>query len=129
MSKNKMNYDYMYKGKKSSFAGNAGAEKYTPGLVGKIAMAITAPSAVIAFVSVMIAMFGMTQALIVTFITLILSFFGGIVLTVDIVIFNRKQKKKYNNTDGSKELDIMRIVHMVIGIFVGIIIGYLIWGI
>ena len=28
-----------------------------------------------------------------------------------------------------KEMDIMRIVHMIIGIIAGIIIGYLIWGV
>lgn len=128
MSKKQMNYDYMYKGKKSSSAGGAGAGKYTPGMVGKIAMAITAPSAVLSFISVIIALFGMTEVLIVTFITLIISFIGSIVLVVDIVIFNRKQRKKYKDTESPKELDIMRIVHMVIGIFVGIIIGYLIWG-
>ena len=129
MSKKHINYDYMYKGKKNSLHSNTVTDKYTPGMVGKIAMTITAPSAIISLVSVMIAVFGMPQAIIVTFISFIISFIGGIVITIDIIMFNRKQKKKYKDSDTPKELDIVRIIHMVIGIFVGIIIGYLIWGV
>ena len=128
MSKKQMNYNYMYKGKKSNSGVNGTNEKYTPGTVGKIAMAVTIPSAIIAFISVMIAVFGMIQALIVTAITFIISFIGSVVLAIDIVIFNRKQKKKYGKADEPKEMDMMRILHMIIGIFVGVIIGYLIWG-
>lgn len=128
MSKKQMNYNYMYKGKKSNSGINGANEKYTPGTVGKIAMAVTIPSAIIAFISVMIAVFGMIQALIVTAITFIISFIGSVVLAIDIVIFNRKQKKKYGKADEPKEMDMMRILHMIIGIFVGVIIGYLIWG-
>ena len=41
--------------------------RYTPGTVGKIAIAVTVPSAIIAFVSVMIALLtSMIQALMVT---------------------------------------------------------------
>ena len=96
--------------------------RYTPGTVGKIAIAVTVPSAIIAFVSVMI------QALMVTLITFIISFVGSIILAIDIVIFNRKQSKKSVTSDQPKQLDIMRIVHLIVGIGVGIIIGYLIWG-
>ena len=71
MSKKQMNYNYMYKGQKNQQA-NTAYEKYTPGTVGKIAMAITAPSAIISFISVMVAVFGMIQALIVTFFTFII---------------------------------------------------------
>lgn len=128
MSKKQMNYNYMYKGQKNNKQMNTGYEKYTPGTVGKIAMAITAPSVIIAFISVMVAVFGMIQALVVTFVTFIISLLGSIVIAIDIVRFNRRQKKA---TGGSKEpetLDIMRVVHMLIGIAVGVIIGYLIWG-
>ena len=126
MSKKQMNYNYMYKGQKSNQK-NSGYEKYTPTLVGKIAMGITIPSVIIAFISVMIALFGVIQALPVTFITFVISVLGSIVLVIDIV--NRKQKKlSGSSNDGVKEMDIMRIVHMLIGIVVGIIIGYLIWG-
>lgn len=128
MGKKQMNYNYMYKGQKNSHQTNTGYERYTPGTVGKIAMAITAPSAIISFISVMIAVFGMIQALIVTFFTFIISLIGAIVIAVDIVRFNRKQRKAAGVSNEPKEMDIMRIVHMLIGIGVGVIIGYLIWG-
>lgn len=128
MGKKQMNYNYMYKGQKNSHQTNTGYERYTPGTVGKIAMAITAPSAIISFISVMIAVFGMIQALIVTFFTFIISLVGAIVIAVDIVRFNRKQRKAAGVSNEPKEMDIMRIVHMLIGIGVGVIIGYLIWG-
>lgn len=128
MGKKQMNYNYMYKGQKNSHQTNTGYERYTPGTVGKIAMAITAPSAIISFISVMIAVFGMIQALIVTFFTFIISLVGAIVIAVDIVRFNRKQRKAAGVANEPKEMDIMRIVHMLIGIGVGVIIGYLIWG-
>lgn len=103
--------------------------RYTPGTVGKISIAVTVPSAIIAFVSVMIALLTpMIQALMVTLITFIISFVGSVILAIDIVIFNRKQSKKSGTSDQPKQLDIMRIVHLIVGIGVGIIIGYLIWG-
>lgn len=109
---------------------NTGYEKYTPGTVGKIAIGITTPSAIIAFVSVLVALFGMPEAMIVTLITFVISFVGSIVIMIDIVAFNQKQKRKTSANKGNTDnpLDIMRIVHMLIGIVVGIIIGYLIWG-
>lgn len=128
MSKKQMNYNYMYKGQKSNQQIKSGYEKYTPGTVGKIAMAITVPSAIISFVSVMIAVFGMIQALVVTFFTFIISLVGSIVIVIDIVRFNRRQKKATQVSEEPKTIDIMRMVHMLIGIVVGIIIGYLIWG-
>ena len=51
MSKKQMNYDYMYKGKKNGSPMRTGYEKYTPGIVGKIALGITVPSALIALIS------------------------------------------------------------------------------
>jgi glucan phosphoethanolaminetransferase (alkaline phosphatase superfamily) len=105
-----------------------GYGKYTPGTVGKIAMAVTIPSALIALISVLVALFVLPEALIVTLVTFIISFVGSIVIMADIVIFNHKQKKSDSKSDEVKQPDIMRIVHMLIGIVVGIIIGYLIWG-
>lgn len=128
MNKKQMNYNYMYKGQKSNRQMNSGYEKYTPGTVGKIAMAITVPSALIAFISVMVAVFGMIQALVVTLVTFIISFVGSIVIAIDIVRFNRRQKKVTGTKNEPQNMDIMRVVHMLIGIVVGIIIGYLIWG-
>ena len=62
MSKKQMNYDYMYKGKKNGSPMRTGYEKYTPGIVGKIALGITVPSALIALISVLIAAFGMIHS-------------------------------------------------------------------
>lgn len=107
---------------------NTGYEKYTPSTVGKIALGITVPSALIAFISVIIAFIAVPQALIVTLVTFAISFIGSIVIAGDIIVFNQKQKKKNPQKDEPKTLDIMRIVHMFIGVIVGIIIGYLIWG-
>lgn len=108
---------------------NTGYERYTPSTVGKIALAITVPSALIAFVSVIIAFIALPEALVVTLVTFTISFVGSIIIAGDIIVFNQKQKKKNKKNDEPKTLDIMRIVHMLIGIGVGIIIGYLIWGI
>lgn len=108
---------------------NTGYEKYTPSLMGKIALGITVPSALIAFISVMIAFTVIPKALMVTVVTFAISFVGSIFIAVDIIVFNQKQKKQRSKTSEPKTLDIMRIVHMLIGIGVGIIIGYLIWGI
>lgn len=107
---------------------NPGYEKYTPSTVGKIALGITVPSALIAFVSVIIAFIAIPQALLVTLVTFAISFIGSIVIAGDIIVFNQKQKNKTPKKDEPKTLDIMRIVHMFIGVVVGIIIGYLIWG-
>ena len=107
---------------------NMGYQKYTPSIVGKIAVAVTTPSAIIAFITVLIALFAVPDMLIVTLVTFLISFVGSIVITIDIVRFNWKQKKQEPKTNEPKQLDIMRIVHMLIGIIVGIAIGYLIWG-
>ena len=40
----------------------------------------------------------------------------------------KKERKKYKDTETPKGPDIMRILHLIIGVFVGIIIGYLLWG-
>ena len=114
MSKKQMNYDYMYKGKKNGSPMRTGYEKYTPGIVGKIALGITVPSALIALISVLIAAFGMIQAIVVTFFTFIIAFVGSVVIAIDIVRFNRQQKKATDKREGPKEMDIMRIVHLLI---------------
>lgn len=106
-----------------------GYEKYTPTMVGKIALAITVPTALIAFVSVMVALIAIPDALIVTLVTFAISFVGSIFVAGDIIVFNYKQKKRTADKSEPKTMDIMRIVHMLIGIVVGIIIGYLIWGV
>lgn len=109
------------------------ADRYVPEGFGKVVLLITAPSAIIALISVLIA-FALKGnaagiALMIALVTFLISFIGSIILVVDIVRFNRKQSKTYRSkSDEPKEIDIMRIVHMLIGIIGGIIIGYLIWG-
>lgn len=125
MKKSQSYYGYSFNKKQM----NTGYEKYTPGIVGKVAMGITVPSAIIALISVFIALFAVTDALIITLVTFIISFVGSIVIMVDIVLFNHRQKKNSSKPEASNQPDIMRIVHMLIGIVVGIIIGYLIWGV
>ena len=50
-------------------------------------------------------------------------------IDIDILRFNRNQNKVTGGvSDEPKTMDIMRIVHLLIGILTGIIIGYLIWG-
>lgn len=107
---------------------NTAYEGYTPSTVGKIALGITLPSIIIAIVSVIIAVIAVPEAIIVTVVTFLISFVGSIVLMADIVIFNRKQKKKDTSPKEPKEFDIGRMVHLFLGVAVGIIIGYLIWG-
>lgn len=110
--------------------------KYTPTLLGKIAIGIATPSAIIGIIAVFFA-FKFSEAFIITLIAEAIAVIGGIVLTIDIVRFNISQKKKQdkiqskskNKENTPKEMDIMRIVHMIIGIIAGIIIGYLIWGV
>lgn len=102
--------------------------KYVPGLFGKFVMGFTVPSAVIALIAGLTA-FIVPQLMIVAIATFIIAFVGSILLMVDIIIFNRRQKKGRTKDEGPKELDIMRIVHLLVGMVLGIAIGYLIWGI
>lgn len=105
---------------------NTGVKRYEPTMLGKLAMCLTAPSALISFIAVLVALFGVVEAIFVTFITLAVAFIGGILIVIDIVIFNHKNKSKDKEP---KTIDIGRMVHMFIGIIVGIIIGYLAWGV
>lgn len=109
------------------------AERYVPKGFGKVVLYITAPAAMIALASVLMAFVlkgnAAAIALMVALMTFLISFIGSIVIVIDIVRFNRGQSKKYQSKSTEpKEIDIMRIVHMLIGIICGIIIGYLIWG-
>lgn len=109
--------------------------KYKPTLPGKFAICIATPSAIIGIIAVFFA-FVYPQAFVITVIAEGIAIFGGIILTIDIVRFNIRQNKaseklsknkKKEWEDSNNNLDIMRIVHMLIGIAVGIMIGYLIW--
>ncbi len=126
--KNK-NY-YGFKNKQQTLGGRG--ERYVPHGFGKALLYVTAPSAIIALVSIlsMFVLKGNAQAVmfIVALATFAISLIGSILLMIDIVRFNRRKTKQYGKATETKELDIMRIVHLLIGILCGIIIGYLIWG-
>ncbi len=102
---------------------NNGYQRYQPTMFGKLAICITAPSALVSFFAVIVLLFQVPQALVVTFVSLIIAFIGGILIVADIVIFNLKNRSKE-----PKPMDIGRMIHLLLGIITGIIIGYLIWG-
>lgn len=107
-------------------------ERYVPQGFGKAILFVTAPSAIIALVSILslFVLKGNAQAVMfmVALAAFAISFIGSILLMIDIVRFNHKKNKQYGKASEAKELDIMRIVHLFIGVLCGIIIGYLIWG-
>lgn len=105
---------------------NTGYKRYEPSMLGKLAIGVTTPSALISFIAVIIAFFNVPQAFLITFVTLAIAFIGGILIVIDIVIFNHKNKSKDKEP---KTKDIGRMVHMLIGLIAGIIIGYLAWGV
>ena len=107
--------------------------QYQSSLFGKIAIGITAPAVVLTFISLILAfarikIFG-ASAFAIVLICSAITIAGCIMIAIDIVIFNRRQKKENPTAKGEpKAMDIGRMVHLLIGIVVGIIIGYLIWG-
>lgn len=105
---------------------NTGYKRYQPTMLGKLAIGVAAPSALISFIAVIIALFQVPQAFLITLVTLAIAFIGGILIVVDIVIFNFKNRSKNKEP---KTIDIGRMVHLLIGLITGIIIGYLAWGV
>ncbi len=124
--------NYYGMNKNNKMMSNRG-DQYVPEGFGKIVMMITAPAAILSVTSVLMLFLlrGNAQgiAMAVALISFAIAFVGSILLVVDVVRFNRKQSKQFDKEAGPKQLDIMRIVHMIIGMIGGIIIGYLIWGI
>lgn len=100
--------------------------RYSPTILGKIALSIALPAAVIGMIAV-IAAFWVAEAFWVCLIGEAIALVGGVFIVGDIVVFNIRQRNGKSKQNKPKEMDIMRAVHMVIGIIVGIIIGYLIW--
>ena len=106
---------------------------YKSSLFGKVAIGITAPAVVLTFISLILAfmkvkIFG-ASAFAIVLICSAITILGCIMIAIDIVIFNRKQAKENPVGKGEpKTMDIGRMVHLLLGIVVGIIIGYLIWG-
>ena len=107
--------------------------QYQSSVFGKIAIGITTPAVIITIICLLLAfarvnIFGV-NAFAIVIIAAGITVLGCIMIAIDIVIFNRKQAKQ--NSGGKSEpkaMDIGRMVHLLLGIVVGIIIGYLIWG-
>ncbi len=106
---------------------NKNSTQYQASTFGKVAMWVTVPAAIITILSLIVGFF-VRQAFAVMFIACAITIIGCICLAIDIVIFNRKQAKANPDKNGPKEMDIGRMFHLLAGIVVGIIIGYLIWG-
>ena len=107
--------------------------QYQSSPFGKVAIVITTPAVIITLISLVLAfakvnVFGV-NAFAIAIICSGITILGCIMIAIDIVIFNRREKK--NNPSAKREvkaMDIGRMVHLLLGIVVGIIIGYLIWG-
>lgn len=107
---------------------------YKPSLVGKIALCFAVPAAIIGIISVLLAFVIASHAGDFFFACLIaeaIAFVGGIVIVIDIVISNKKNRKILEKSGQikKKEKDIANLVHFVAGLGIGILLGFLIWGI
>ncbi len=107
--------------------------QYQSSPLGKVAIVITTPAVILTIISLILAfanvkIFGINPFAI-TIVCAGITILGCILIAIDIVIFNRKQAKELNaGKREPKAMDIGRIVHLLLGVVVGIIIGYLIWG-
>ena len=112
---------------------NINDTKYVPGKFGTALIWVTMPACLIAIVSVFVAVFARGDvrfiALVVTGVAFIIAFLGSILMAIDVMRHNRAMKKKLNanKPKEKKPMDIGRIVHLAIGIAVGIIIAYLVF--
>ena len=107
--------------------------QYQSSVFGKVAIGITTPAVIITLIALILSfmkvdVFGV-NAFAIVIIASAVTILGCIMIAIDIVIFNRKQAKDMNGGKREpKAMDIGRMVHLLLGIVVGIIIGYLIWG-
>ena len=107
--------------------------QYQSSVFGKVAIGITTPAVIITIIALILSfakvdVFGV-NAFAIVIIASAVTILGCIMIAIDIVIFNRKQAKDMNGGKREpKAMDIGRMVHLLLGIVVGIIIGYLIWG-
>ncbi len=119
---------------------NSGYDKYVPQGIAKFILYLSVFSGLVSMVSVFLAGFmkDMIGVLfIVTLVTFGIAILGGIFITVDIIRFNRKQKKIANNNKKFSKTDVkendgpdmVRMLNFVAGLALGVIIGYLKWGI
>lgn len=106
---------------------------YQASVFGKVAIGITTPAVIITLIALLlsfmkVSVFGV-NAFAIVIIAAGVTIVGCIMIAIDIVIFNRKQAKQNGGSKREpKEMDIGRMVHLLLGVVVGIIIGYLIWG-
>lgn len=127
MSHNKMNNKNTYKVSNNEMG-------YRPSLFGKITLCISVPAAIIGIISVILALTISSQTgtfFVICLIAEAVAFVGGICIVIDIVISNNKDRKKLEKTGQipKKEKDLANIVHLLVGLVLGIILGYLIWGV
>lgn len=128
-----MSYNNKYSNKKTYKVQN-NEIGYRPSLFGKIALCISVPAAIIGIISVILALAITSQTgnfFVVCLIAEAIAFVGGICIVIDIVISNNKNRKKLEKTGQipKKEKDLANIVHLIVGLGLGILLGYLIWGI
>lgn len=134
-----MSNKYPYK-KSNSYKVQQEDYRYKPSMLGKIALCVTVPAAIIGVVSIIVAFILMAIAagshvgdfFVICLIAEAVAFVGGIVIVVDIVISNNKNKKKLEKAgvikEEKKEKDIANLIHFLVGLGLGILLGFLKWG-
>lgn len=114
---------------------NPKTRKYEPTTVGKGAMIVTAPAAIIGMVSVIVGIIVPSMVAVCFDICIIsegIAFVGGIVLVIDMILFNRRMAKEIAKNKKEQpvkqEKDIANIAHLLAGLAIGLFLGYMFWG-
>ena len=121
---------------------------YRPSIIGKIAIAIALPAVVTGFFAMILGMImqkWMGNCFAVGIVAELIAVLAGFFIVIDIVVFNNRYKKnnlknrqasslgknagKANAFKPKKEKDIMDLVRFLVGLGLGILLGYLIWGV
>lgn len=118
---------------------NSGYDKYIPGPAVKIILYISVFSGLVAMFAALSAGFiksMMVELFITTLVAFVVAILGGIIVTIDILRFNRQQrnieksnKSSKTTTDAKDGPDMVRMVNFIVGLVLGLVIGYLKWGI
>lgn len=127
-----MSNKYMYK-KTNTYKVQNNDFRYQPSIFGKIALCIAVPAAIIGIISVFLAFVVSSRAgdfFVVCLVAEVVAFIGGIVIIIDIIISNKKNRKILEKTGKvkKKEKDIANLLHFIVGLAIGILLGFLIWG-